>query len=67
MAGVRRGDDDNSKLGQSGATFEEVNRWINDLNTLCLPNAVVLLVGNKNDLVMIGFFGHGSRRVGQEI
>jgi small GTP-binding protein len=33
------------------ATFEEVNMWINDLNTLCLPNAVILLVGNKNDLV----------------
>jgi small GTP-binding protein len=33
------------------STFEEVNVWINDLNTLCLPNAVILLVGNKTDLV----------------
>jgi small GTP-binding protein len=33
------------------ASFEEVNMWINDLNTLCLPNAVTVLVGNKNDMV----------------
>jgi small GTP-binding protein len=33
------------------STFEDVNVWINDLNTLCLPNAVILLVGNKSDLV----------------
>jgi small GTP-binding protein len=32
------------------STFEEINVWMNDLNTLCLPNATILLVGNKSDL-----------------
>jgi GTPase SAR1 family protein len=31
-------------------TFKDVNIWINDLNTLCLPNATIILVGNKSDL-----------------
>jgi small GTP-binding protein len=32
------------------ASFEELNAWINDLNSLCAPNAYVILVGNKADL-----------------
>lgn len=32
-------------------SFEELNMWINDLNTLCAPNAYIILVGNKKDLV----------------
>jgi small GTP-binding protein len=32
-------------------SFDELNMWINDLNTLCIPNAYIILVGNKADLV----------------
>jgi small GTP-binding protein len=32
------------------ASFDELNVWINDLNTLCTPNAFIILVGNKTDL-----------------
>jgi small GTP-binding protein len=32
------------------ASFEELGLWINDLNTLCAPNASIVLVGNKLDL-----------------
>jgi small GTP-binding protein len=32
------------------ASFDELNMWINDLNTLCAPNACIILVGNKTDL-----------------
>jgi small GTP-binding protein len=31
-------------------SFDQLNIWINDLNTLCAPNAVIILVGNKSDL-----------------
>lgn len=31
-------------------SFEELNMWINDLNSLCAPNAYIILVGNKKDL-----------------
>jgi small GTP-binding protein len=31
-------------------SFDQLNVWINDLNTLCAPNAVTILVGNKSDL-----------------
>ena len=31
-------------------SFDELNMWINDLNSLCSPNAYIVLVGNKNDL-----------------
>jgi small GTP-binding protein len=31
-------------------SFDELNIWINDLNTLCAPNAFIILVGNKADL-----------------
>ena len=30
-------------------SFDELNMWINDLNTLCAPNAYIILVGNKTD------------------
>jgi small GTP-binding protein len=32
-------------------SFEALTGWLNDLQTNCLPNAYVLLVGNKSDLV----------------
>jgi small GTP-binding protein len=32
-------------------SFDDLNSWINDLNTLCAPNAHIILVGNKTDLV----------------
>jgi small GTP-binding protein len=32
------------------ASFDELNNWIQDLNTLCAPNALIILVGNKTDL-----------------
>jgi small GTP-binding protein len=32
-------------------SFDELNLWINDLNTLCIPNAYIIMVGNKADLV----------------
>ena len=31
-------------------SFDELNMWINDLNSLCSPNAYIILVGNKSDL-----------------
>jgi small GTP-binding protein len=31
-------------------SFEQLGLWINDLNTLCAPNAAIILVGNKTDL-----------------
>jgi small GTP-binding protein len=37
-------------LTQKGS-FDELNMWINSLNSLCAPNAVIILVGNKLDLV----------------
>jgi small GTP-binding protein len=33
----------------SKASFDELSMWINDLNTLCSPNAYIILVGNKTD------------------
>jgi small GTP-binding protein len=32
------------------STFDDVNSWLNDLNSLCAPNAYIVLVGNKSDL-----------------
>jgi len=32
-------------------SFDDLDHWLNDLQTLCLPNAAILLVGNKIDLV----------------
>jgi small GTP-binding protein len=32
------------------SSFDELNVWINDLNSLCAPNAFIILVGNKSDL-----------------
>jgi GTPase SAR1 family protein len=31
-------------------SFDELNTWVNDLNTLCAPNAYIIFVGNKTDL-----------------
>ncbi|OHT17392.1 Ras family protein [Tritrichomonas foetus] len=31
-------------------SFEELDSWLNDLQVLSIPNAVILLVGNKTDL-----------------
>jgi small GTP-binding protein len=31
-------------------SFEDLNQWLNDVHTLCDPNAVVTLIGNKSDL-----------------
>jgi small GTP-binding protein len=31
-------------------SFDELNNWIQDLNTLCATNALIILVGNKTDL-----------------
>ncbi|OHT15573.1 Ras-related protein Rab11D [Tritrichomonas foetus] len=31
-------------------SFEALDDWLNDLQSLCIPNAVILLVGNKVDL-----------------
>lgn len=31
-------------------SFDDLNMWINDLNSLCSPNAYIILVGNKCDL-----------------
>jgi small GTP-binding protein len=33
------------------SSFEALGLWLNDLQTHCLPNSYVLLVGNKADLV----------------
>jgi small GTP-binding protein len=32
-------------------SFEDLSHWLNDVHTLCDPNAVVTLLGNKSDLV----------------
>ena len=32
-------------------SFDELEKWLNDLQTLCTPNSVIILVGNKSDLV----------------
>jgi small GTP-binding protein len=34
----------------SMASFDELTDWLNDLQSLCLPNAYILFVGNKADL-----------------
>lgn len=34
----------------SRQSFDDLNQWLNDLTTLALPNAVVVLIGNKTDL-----------------
>jgi small GTP-binding protein len=34
------------------ASFEAITDWINDLQANCLPNADILLFGNKADLNM---------------
>lgn len=31
-------------------SFNDLLRWLNDIQSLCTPNAYVLLVGNKSDL-----------------
>ena len=31
-------------------SFEDLTNWLNDLQSLCNPNAYILLVGNKGDL-----------------
>lgn len=31
-------------------TFDELSSWLNDVHTLCDPNAVIQLIGNKADL-----------------
>ena len=33
------------------STFDDVNFWLNDVHQLCSPDAVIMLVGNKCDLV----------------
>lgn len=32
-------------------SFEDLNQWLSDVHSLCDPNAVVTLIGNKSDLV----------------
>jgi small GTP-binding protein len=32
------------------SSFDELSQWMSDLNSLCAPNAYILLVGNKSDL-----------------
>ena len=32
-------------------TFDQVNMWLNEVHSLCDPNAICILVGNKSDLV----------------
>lgn len=32
-------------------SFEDLNQWLNDVHSLCDPNAVVTLIGNKSDLI----------------
>lgn len=32
------------------SSFEELNTWLNDLNSLAAPNACIVLIGNKADL-----------------
>jgi small GTP-binding protein len=31
-------------------SFDDMNQWLGDVHTLCDPNAVVTLIGNKSDL-----------------
>ena len=31
-------------------TYDELNLWLNDISSLCSPNAQIILVGNKTDL-----------------
>ena len=31
-------------------SFEELNGWLNDLRSLCAPNATIIMIGNKVDL-----------------
>ena len=31
-------------------TFDELSNWLNDIHTLCDPNCVIQLIGNKSDL-----------------
>ncbi|KAK8882345.1 hypothetical protein M9Y10_044987 [Tritrichomonas musculus] len=38
-------------------TFDDLSIWLTDLQQLCIPNAFILLVGNKSDL-------ESSRQVG---
>lgn len=32
-------------------SFDELSSWLNDVHSLCDPNAVIQLIGNKSDLV----------------
>jgi small GTP-binding protein len=32
-------------------SFDDLALWLTDLQTLCAPNAVILLIGNKSDLL----------------
>jgi small GTP-binding protein len=32
-------------------SYEDLPQWLNDVRTLCDPNAIVTLIGNKRDLV----------------
>jgi small GTP-binding protein len=32
-------------------SFDDLNRWLSDVHSLCDPNAEVTLIGNKSDLV----------------
>lgn len=41
------------------ATFDELDEWLQDLQTLCNPNCYIVLVGNKTDR-------ENSREVGNE-
>lgn len=31
-------------------TFDDLSNWLNDIHTLCDPNCVIQLIGNKSDL-----------------
>lgn len=31
-------------------SFENIEKWIEEINTYCGPNTVLIMVGNKNDL-----------------
>lgn len=32
------------------SSFDQLTEWLNDLETLCLPNAHIILIGNKCDI-----------------
>jgi small GTP-binding protein len=34
----------------SRRSFEDLNQWLNDVHSLCDPNAEITLIGNKSDL-----------------